>query len=270
MRALAYSPMCVLVRPLKGKWLFSRRDGQVGWRKIPTAADRNEAHAEAESRARNRRGGRRPVQQVPGDDNSGSAEGGERVQVRSQHNRDLIDQEVAQDTSANAGQHPEQRSDKRIDAERQRLLRAGNREQAKSSGIEQQHDWMKSLMFQYHRKVTPPAASETATYRQSLIAAGGTAPIRESLVTPPALPATNASTPTPNRSSLFFTPDAAPLRANTNVPIRSSVRSRLAVGSRGGAGIGSRYAASQAREATIRAATPVSSVGCRTGANRGL
>ena len=30
------------------------------------------------------------------------------------------------------------------------------------------------------------------------------------------------------------------------------------------------YAASQAREATISAATPVSSVGCRTGANRGL
>ena len=80
-------------------------------------------------------------------------------------------------------------------------------------------------MFRYQRNVTPPAASETATYRQSLIAAGGTAPISRSRVTPPALPATNASTPTPNGSSLFFTPDAAPLRANTNVPIRSSVKS---------------------------------------------
>ena len=35
-----------------------------------------------------------------------------------------------------------------------------------------------------------------------------------------------------------------------------------------GRGMGS-YAASQAREATIEAPMPVSSVGCRTGANRG-
>ena len=125
-------------------------------------------------------------------------------------------------------------------------------------------------MFRYQRNVTPPAASETATYRQSLIAAGGTAPISRSRVTPPALPATNASTPTPNGSSLFFTPDAAPLRANTNVPIRSSVKSSVAVDSRSGDVIGAAYPASQAREATISAATPVSSVGCRTGANRGL
>ena len=120
------------------------RDRQIGWRKIPTAADRNEAHAEAENRARDRRRGRRPVQQVPGDDNSGAGERGERVQVRAQHDRDLIDQQVAQDASADAGQHPEQRGDKRIDPERQRLLRAGHSEQAKSRRIEQQHDWTES------------------------------------------------------------------------------------------------------------------------------
>ncbi len=39
-------------------------------------------------------------------------------------------------------------------------------------------------------------------------------------VTPPALPATHAGTPKPNTSSLLFTPEAAPLSANTKVPIR--------------------------------------------------
>ena len=38
-----------------------------------------------------------------------------------------------------------------------------------------------------------PATSDTATYRQSLIAAGGTEPSSTSRVTPPAFPAANAS-----------------------------------------------------------------------------
>src|SRR5689334_20874519 len=67
-----------------------------------------------------------------------------------------------------------------------------------------------------------PARSETARYRQSLIAAGGTDPISTSRVTPPMFPATNERTRAPNRSSCRDTPALAPLIANTKVPTRSS------------------------------------------------
>ena len=42
-------------------------------------------------------------------------------------------------------------------------------------------------------------------YRQSVIAAGGTAPISRSREMPPALPAANARTRTPKRSSRCLT-----------------------------------------------------------------
>src|SRR5438093_7564074 len=101
--------------------------GRVGWWKIPAASNGDETHAEAQCRARDRRRGGWPVQQVPADDNSRAAERGERVYVRPQHDRNLVDEQVAQDAPADAAQHPEQRRDNRIDAECQRLLRARHR-----------------------------------------------------------------------------------------------------------------------------------------------
>ena len=74
-----------------------------------------------------------------------------------------------------------------------------------------------------------PASSETARYRQSLIAAGGTAPIRRSRVMPPTLPAANDNTSTPKRSSRCLTPAAAPLSAKTKVPTRSSTSSNVCI-----------------------------------------
>jgi hypothetical protein len=81
----------------------------------------------------------------------------------------------------------------------------------------------------YQRNIVTPAMSDTTTYRQSSMAGGGTAPMSTSRIIPPALPATNARTLTPNTSSRLFTPDAAPLMANTNVPTRSSVATSVAV-----------------------------------------
>jgi hypothetical protein len=95
-RAIGESPECcevageVLLQDLpilspcygQTRRLVSRGGGPSGWRETPTVANRNEAHAEAEEGAGDRRQGRRPVQQVPGDDHSGARERGERVQVR--------------------------------------------------------------------------------------------------------------------------------------------------------------------------------------------
>ena len=58
------------------------------------------------------------------------------------------------------------------------------------------------------QKVITPARSETARYRQSLIAAGGIAPIRRSRVMPPTLPAANDKTRTPKRSSRRLIPSS--------------------------------------------------------------
>jgi hypothetical protein len=60
-----------------------------------------------------------------------------------------------------------------------------------------------------HQKVIIPAKTETARYRQSLIAAGGTAPISRSRVIPPKLPTTNDNTSTPKMSSRRLTPNLA-------------------------------------------------------------
>src|SRR3974377_1727587 len=62
-----------------------------------------------------------------------------------------------------------------------------------------------------------------------MIAAGGTAPINRSRVMPPALPAANDKTKTPNRSSRRLTPAAAPLSAKTKVPTRSSTSRRVSI-----------------------------------------
>src|SRR6516162_6456935 len=62
-----------------------------------------------------------------------------------------------------------------------------------------------------------------------MIAPGGTAPIKRSRVMPPALPAANDKTKTPNRSSRFLTPATAPLSAKTKVPTRSSTSRRVSI-----------------------------------------
>ena len=72
-----------------------------------------------------------------------------------------------------------------------------------------------------------PASIDTAMYRQSLIAAGGCAPIITSRAIPPELPAAKAKTKTPNKSSLCLTPAVAPLSANTKVPPRSNATSSV-------------------------------------------
>src|SRR5579862_1592518 len=72
-----------------------------------------------------------------------------------------------------------------------------------------------------------PASIETAMYRQSLMAAGGTAPIIKSRAIPPELPAANDNTRTPNKSSLCLTPAVAPLSAKTKVPPRSKATSSV-------------------------------------------
>src|SRR5512146_2655604 len=64
-------------------------------------------------------------------------------------------------------------------------------------------------------------------YRQSLRAAGGTAPIITSRAIPPELPAANDKTKTPNKSSLCLTPAVAPLSANTKVPAKSNPTSSV-------------------------------------------
>src|ERR1700687_5207522 len=82
-------------------------------------------------------------------------------------------------------------------------------------------------MIGYQKNVIRPARKDTARYRQSLIAAGGTLPISTSRAIPPAFAAAKESTRIPNRSSLCLTPATAPLSAKTNVPLRSSATSRL-------------------------------------------
>src|SRR6476620_10722794 len=64
-------------------------------------------------------------------------------------------------------------------------------------------------------------------YRQSLMAAGGTAPIITSRAIPPELPAAKDKTKTPNKSSLCLTPAVAPLSAKTKVPPRSKATSNV-------------------------------------------
>ena len=64
-------------------------------------------------------------------------------------------------------------------------------------------------------------------YRQSLIAAGGTAPIITSRAIPPELPAAKDNTRTPKISSRCLTPAVAPLSAKTNVPPRSKATSSV-------------------------------------------
>ena len=73
----------------------------------------------------------------------------------------------------------------------------------------------------YQKKAINPATTETATYRQSWMATGGTAPIRMSRVIPPKFAATNDNTRTPNISRRCLIPAAAPLSAKTKVPPRS-------------------------------------------------
>ena len=66
-------------------------------------------------------------------------------------------------------------------------------------------------MRRYQRNVIAPASNAVTRYRQSLSAAGGTAPISTSRVMPPAFAAANDSTSTPKMSSRRLTPAAAPL-----------------------------------------------------------
>jgi hypothetical protein len=62
---------------------------------------------------------------------------------------------------------------------------------------------------------------ETAMYRQSLIAMGGTAPTITLRAMLPELLAAKDNTNTPKRSSLYLTLAVAPLSAKTKVPPRS-------------------------------------------------
>jgi hypothetical protein len=87
----------------------------------------------------------------------------------------------------------------------ERLLRAGNSEERSPCAIEHQHavaqpvdDW---IPVECHKS----ASGERATYRRSPTAAGGTAPIRTSRVMPPALPAAEDGTGTPNGSRRSLT-----------------------------------------------------------------
>ena len=110
---------------------------------------------------------------------------------------------------------------------------------------------------------------ETATYRQSLIAAGGTAPIITSRAIPPELPAAKDKTRTPKRSSLCFTAGRrAAERENERAAKieghQQRVHQDVLVDDH------RLYADSQACAATTSASTPVFKVGWITGAKRGL
>src|SRR4029078_55400 len=60
----------------------------------------------------------------------------------------------------------------------------------------------------------------------SVIATGGTAPIRTSRIMPPTTATTKDKKRTPNKSKRFCMPSSPPLRANTKVPTESSTCTR--------------------------------------------
>ena len=124
-------------------------------------------------------------------------------------------------------------------------------------------------MIRYQKNVIIPARMETATYRQSLIAAGGTAPIITSRAIPPELPAAKDKTRTPKQIEPVLhrgrrSAERKDERAAKIEGHQQRVYQDMPVyGHRA-------YVDSQACAATTSASTPVSNVGWITGAKRGL
>ena len=90
-----------------------------------------------------------------------------------------------------------------------------------------QRDQAKEELAQREEDRRQQAEQDMTKYRQSLIAAGGCAPIITSRAIPPELPAAKDRTRTPNKSSLCLTPAVAPLIAKTKVPPRSKATSSV-------------------------------------------
>ena len=78
-------------------------------------------------------------------DDDRSRESSDSIEFRTEHPRHLPNEQVADYASADASQHPHQRSDKRIQSKVQRFLRARYREQSKAGGIEYPNRAMKLL-----------------------------------------------------------------------------------------------------------------------------
>ena len=200
--------------------------------KVPSPVNGHEAQREADDRARDGHRNIGEMQHVADHYHGSAGECSDGIEVGTQDCRNFGQENVARYAATDSGQHAHERRHDRIEPESERLLRAGYSEKCEPRTVEHEH-WRSRSIAVGHQKVIMPAKTETARYRQSLIAAGGTAPISRSRVIPPKLPTTNDNTSTPKMSSRRPTPAVAPLTAKTKVPIKSSTNRSVFIAATG-------------------------------------
>src|SRR3954471_13991720 len=98
---------------------------------LPTPLQRGNAETEAKGRSKKCGRCRRKLEPIGKNDNAGSEQRRDSIQLCAQHDRDICQQNVPSDSTSDAGQHAEQRCHDGIESVRQRLpLQTPRREPA--------------------------------------------------------------------------------------------------------------------------------------------